>query len=261
VHDGREERLAAPLRVAPGHFYRFEVELDRVRRAVAISVDGRPLGTIETDLGPVIRNQIWLGRGARGKNAPDLGRFSGAIVSEVMDWASGDGVAPLPDLSEEPVELSSAGEPPASAPAGAQWATTARDGVFVRDGGRWRWTARHFLDSVVVTGTLDATGPGERTLVASGDPRESDVVAAALAGNGQVTVSYRRSPTGPVVRGAPIALGPGSHSWRCRLDRARGLVTVEVDEHPALEVPADLLPLEKSGITLGRLPPEAPAPR
>jgi hypothetical protein len=261
AHDGHEVPLQAPLRVEPGRFYSFDVGLDRVRRAVEISVDGRPFGTIETDLGPVIRNQVWLGRGARGKNAPDLGRFSGGIVAEVMDWASGDGKAPLPRLLAEPVALGEGAVPPERAPTGAQWASTAREGVFVRDGDRWRWVARHFLDAVSVTGTLDASGPRAHTLVASGDKAEWDVVEAETAGAGELVVSYRRAPAGPVVHGAQVALGPGRHEWSCRLDRAHGLVTVAVDGRPALEAPADLLPLEKSGITIGALPAGASASR
>ena len=106
------EHASPPVALKTGHFHGLVVELDRVLRQVLVRIDeGDPL-IIDAELGPVVAGQIWLGRGAKGKDAVDLGHFSGALVSEVMDWARAGGAEALPDIAPLPTEWSEAAGPP-----------------------------------------------------------------------------------------------------------------------------------------------------
>jgi len=253
-HAGALSATSAPVRVRPGHFHAAVVDLDRVAGRVVVTLDGQEAARLQTALGPVVRDRIWLGRGARGKNAPDLGRFSGGIVSESMGWALPEG-PPLPDLIAEPVPLADDMEPPPASKgdAGRQWASAAREGVLVHDGERWRFVARYFLDRVSVARDVALDAPVQ-PLVSSGDSEAADVVEARTVGGGQVVLAYRRSPAGAAVTGPPLAVSAGPHLVSVTLDRPAGRVHATVDGRTALDARADLLPLEKARIAAGRLP-------
>ena len=226
-----------------------------VRRRVAVRLDGAEAARIETPLGPLVRGRVWLGRGARGKDAPGLGRFSGAIVSESMDWALPEGRERLPDLDSSPAFLGDGTSPPPTGTPGQLWASTARDGAFVFDGARWRWIARFFLDRVAVARTVVFAGPHrDEPLVASGDESGADLVLVRTEGRGRVAFAYRRWPAAAVTVGPARTLTPGPHRIDVLLDRPAGRLRVSVDGETALEVRADLLPIEKAGLAIGRLP-------
>jgi hypothetical protein len=241
--------------VRPGRFHALDVELDRVLGRVVVTLDGQEARHLATALHPVVRDRIWLGRGARGKNAPDLGRFSGGIVSESMEWALPPG-RPLPDLTAEPTVLADEHEPPPAAEAGRQWASAAREGVFVFDGARWRFVARYFLDRVSVTRTVALAGAGDagRPILSSGGPEAADVLEVRSSAGGQVVVAYRRWPDGPSLGGPALPVSGSSAVVAVLLDRPEGRVRVTLDGRTALEARADLLPLEKSRIVVGRFP-------
>jgi hypothetical protein len=244
-----------PLRT--GHFYAFEVDVDRVLRHVLVRIDGQGPIRIAADLGPVVAGQVWLGRGAKGKDAADLGRFSGALVSEVMDWARPGGLAPLPDIAAVPTIWSDGANAPEAGAPGQLWATSVRDGAFLRDGLQWRWIARHSFDRLQVKRVLpfltDALGHDEPVL-SWGDADQADVVSARITDARHIAFAYERRPALGGAKGPLIAVHPGPVEVTVVLDRPAGRIRVTCGGQLALDASADLLPIERSGLNVGRLP-------
>lgn len=256
-HVAAADHESAPVPLRTGHFYACEVELDRLRRHILVRIDGRDPIRVAAELGPVERGQIWLGRGAKGKDAADLGRFSGALVSEVMDWARAGGAAPLPDIAASPTWWSDAPAPPGVGGPGQLWASPARDGALLRDGEHWRWIARHSFDRLEAKHllTLPAGTVGhDAPVLSSGDGSQADVVSWRMTDPGHVVFSYERRPGASGVKGPAIPFSPGPVEVTVVLDRPAGRVRVTFGDQGALDAAVDLLPIERSGVSLGRLP-------
>ena len=249
------ERACAPVLLRTGHFHSLEVDLDRVRRQVLVRIDDRDPIRIAGDLGPVVPGRVWLGRGAKGKGATDLGRFSGALVSEVMEWARAGGASPLPDILPLPTLWGQGTSPPPAGEPGQLWASAVRDGAFLRDGARWRWVARHSFDRLLVRHRLNfAERAADAPVLAWGDASVADVVAARATDSGRFVFSYGRWPLVQAANGPAIPIPRGPAEVTVLLDRPAGRVHVTVAGQTALEASADLLPIERGGIYLGRLP-------
>jgi hypothetical protein len=256
-HAAAAEHESTPVPLRTGHFYACEVELDRLRRHILVRIDGRDPIRVGAELGPVVRGQIWLGRGAKGKDAAALGRFSGALVSEVMDWARAGGAAPLPDIAPLPAWWSDAPAPPGVGGPGQLWASSARDGALLRDGEQWRWIARHSFDRLEAKHllTLPTGAIGHDTpVLSSGDGTNADVVSWRMTDPGHVVFSYERRPGASAVKGAAIPFSPGPVEVTVVLDRPAGRVRVTFAGQDALDAAAELLPIERSGVNLGGLP-------
>jgi hypothetical protein len=257
VEGNEAQRETAPTPLRTGHFYAVAVDLDRVLRHVTVRIDERAPLRIAAELRPVVAGQVWLGRGAKGKDARDLGRFSGALVSEVMDWARPEGAAPLPDIAALPALWSEAATPPDTAPPGQLWASAARDGALLGDGAGWRWIARHSFDRIVVEQLLRAPSIAiglDEPLLSSGDAAQADVVSVRKADPGHLSFAYGRWPGAVASRGKSIAVSPGPIWMTIVLDRAEGRVSVTLGERSVLDAKADLLPIERAGLFVGRLP-------
>jgi hypothetical protein len=251
------KRESAPVPLRTGHFYAFEVDLDRVLRHVLVRIDGQGPIRIAADLRPVVAGQIWLGRSAKGKDAVDLGRFSGALVSEAMEWARAGGATSLPDIAPVPAVWSDATAPPERGGPGELWASESRDGAFLRDGEQWRWVARHSFDRLeakrLLAFSTAAVGHDEPVL-SSGDASRADVVFVRRTDPGHVAFSYERWPGVEAAKGPAMTFLPGAVEVAVVLDRAGSRVRVTLAGQAALDVSADLLPIERSGLTMGRLP-------
>jgi hypothetical protein len=249
------EHASAPVLLETGHFYAVEVDLDRVRRHVRVRIDDHEPIRIAGDLGPVVAGQVWLGRGAKGKGAPDLGRFSGALVSEVMEWARAAGAAPLPDIAPVPTLWGRDEAPPAGGNPGQLWASAVRDGSFLHDGLQWGWVARHFFDRLRVEQRLNLPeGKDDAPVLAWGEPSATDVIAVRAVDSGRFAFSYGRWPQVRAVNGPAIRIPGGPADIAVVLDRPAGRVQVVVAGQTALEASAALAPIERDRIHLGRFP-------
>jgi hypothetical protein len=254
-------RATRPLPFAPGRFYDLVLELDAVRRSVVGRVDGEVAFRLEAPIGAVPPNRIEYGRGPRGHGAISIGRFSGTIVPEQMMWAGRPGLESLPPISVRPaVHTDSALEMPPSPAPGLLWVPAGREGSYLYTGAEWRWIPRTFLDRVSVRRKVDfAPLPGGTVepLVSSGDPEAADAVYVRRIGADRAAVGLARWrgawELGPT--GAPFPAPPGrARDLVALLDRATGDVVVEVDGKEVLRTRADLAPIDRSLIALGRSP-------
>lgn len=249
------EQATGPVALRPGHFHTVTVDLDRVLRHVLVRIDERDPLRLAAELGPLVAGQVWLGRGAKGKDAHDLGRFSGALVSEVMEWARPGGATPLPDISATPTLWTEDLSLPPTGRSGELWASSARDGAFLHDGAEWRWVARHRFDRLKVLRLLPRSVVGrDEPLLSSGDATSADVVLVRMTDPGHGRFSYLRLPGAAAVHGPVLTLPEPAVPATIVLDRAGGRVLVSVGDQKALDVAADLLPIDRSGLSLGRLP-------
>jgi hypothetical protein len=114
-------------------------------------------------------------------------------------------------------------------------------------------------------------GTVEPVLV-SGRSGAADAVYARHLGAGRVALGLARCRFQPSASsdgawelgstGPPLALEPGrARALRVVLDRAGGEVTAHLDDKEALRVRADLAPLDRALITLGRSPEGLPLGR
>ena len=262
-------QLTPPLAFVPGRFYDFDVEIDHVRRLLRARVDGREAFSLAARVGPVHRNLIVHGRGPRGRGATDLGRFSGTIIPEAMIFAGPPGLESLPPLLPLPaVHTETPDEKPVAPGPGLLWIPAGKEGAYLFVGPEWRWIPRAYVDRAGVenrvTFAVLPAGTVEPVLV-SGRPGAADAVYLRHLGAGRVALGLARSRAQPSAspRGAwelgstglPLALEPGrARALRVVLDRAAGEVTAHLDDREVLRVRADLAPLDRALITLGRSP-------
>jgi hypothetical protein len=254
-------QATSPLPFIPGRFYDVAVELDHVRRALVGRVDGRPAFRLEGRLGTVHPNLIEYGRGARGHGAISIGRFSGTIMPEQMMWAGRPGLESLPPLSSLPaVHTESALEMPASPTPGLLWIPAGKEGSYLYAGTEWRWIPRTFVDRVSVRRKADFAPLGAgavEPLVSSGDKEAADAIYVrrlgadrAAAGLARWRGAWELGPTGP-----PFPMPAGRpRDLFVVLDRANGDVMLEIDGKEVLRTRADLAPIDRSLIALGRSP-------
>ncbi|PYQ24241.1 MAG: hypothetical protein DMF79_02185 [Acidobacteria bacterium] len=249
-----------PLPLEPGRFYDFAVELDHVRRTVAVRVDGAEAFAFSARIGPVHRNRIWVSRGPKGSGAVSLGRFSGTIVTDTMMLAGRPGLESLPRIEALPaLYTESAQAAPAGAVPGQLWAPAGKDGAYLFTGTEWRWVPRYFLDRVQVDRrvTFGNAPPGStEPLLTWGAGQRLDAVYVRPVGPGRVAFGLARwSGAWELgVPGSPVATR-ALQDVRVTVDRVAGQVTVALGGREALRARADLAPILRSAILVGQSPP------
>jgi hypothetical protein len=250
-----------PLPFEPGRFYDLELELDHVRRVVVGRVDGREAFRLDARIGPVAPNRIEYARGPRGHGAVSLGRFSGTIVPEPMLWAGRPGLESLPRLAAQPaVYTESAHETPADPARGLLWVPAGREGAYVYTGAEWRWIPRTFVDRVRVEAAVEFAplpAGAVEPLVSSGDRDAADAVYVKRLGGDRAAVGLARWRGGWELgaTGEPFPARAGREgALRVVLDRAEGDVIVSLDGREVLRARADLVPIDRSLVAVGRSP-------
>jgi hypothetical protein len=248
-----------------GRFYDVVVDLDRVGRRVRAMVNGKESFVLEGRLVPVRPDRVWSARGPRGHGAPDLGCFSGTIVTEAMMWAGPPGLESLPSLASVPALQTDGPDPPPSAVPGQLW-VSAKPGAFVSTALGWRWVPRCFLDRLLVRRpiALGSVRPGTVEPVLSwGDGTVFDAVYVRHLGGGRVAFGLAQAREawtfGPMGREEPFAAA-APHALAILLDRAGGRLRVDLDDRAVLSIDADLAPLGRSFTRIGALPPGLPFP-
>ena len=232
-------------------FHPMRFDFDRVAGEVRVAVAAREVARLPGRLLPLQTTLLLPGRGARGKGAADLGRFSGAFVTEDMELAADDALRSLPALGPSPaLLLASADALPAEAEAGQVAAIAGTEGARLHDGRRWRWIPLGALDRVRAQRTLPhPPASGEVTLFAiAGGGAEQDALLLRIlpAGRAQVVL---RTAAGPTVEGE-------RWSWRSdeplllNLDNVMRTVDVTVGDTVVLRTGATLLPLRPQQLAL-----------
>jgi hypothetical protein len=264
-------QVTRPLAFTPGRFYDLAVELDHARGRLRARVDGREAFSLTARIGTVHPNLIVYGRGPRGRGATDLGRFSGTIIPEPMVWAGRPGLESLPSVAPLPALYTETAEEAPDAPAaGRLWIPAGKEGAYLFAGAEWRWIPRAFVDRVGVDGSISFAASPAGTVepvVASGHPEGADAVYVRYLGGGRAALGLTRwrarpRPTEPPggawelgPTGTPFSLDLGhARPLQVVLDRAAGEVTAHLDGREALRVRADLAPLDRSLIAVGRSP-------
>lgn len=266
-----ETQASDPCPLEPGRFYDVEVELDRVARRVVLRLDRAEVARFPARLGPVRADTVWLGRGPRGKGAPDRGRFSGTLISQAMLWASAPGLESLPPISAAPALLTEATEePPRGAAAGQLWIPASRDGAYLFVGptatkgsgdAGWRWIPRHFVDRVQVERVVEfaARPPGTvEPVLVSGDEEGADGVYLRHQGPGLLAFGLARWRSGWHLEepGPSLPFRPDlPRRLSVLLDHAGRRTRVLLDGQAALEANSDLGPIERTQLHLGKSPP------
>jgi hypothetical protein len=249
-----------------GRFYDVVLDLDRGSRRVRATVNGKDAFELAGRLVPASPDRVWSARGPRGHGAPDLGCFSGTIVTEAMMFAGPPGLESLPSLAPLPALQTEGTDPPASAVPGQLW-VSAKPGAFVFTDGPLRWVPRCFVDRLLVRHpiALQALRAGTVEPVLSwGDGKIFDAVFVRHLGGGRVAFGLAQARDGDTwTFGATGPEGSWSattapHDVSILLDRVEGRLRVDLDGRAVLSIDADLAPLGRSFTRLGALPPERP---
>jgi hypothetical protein len=262
----RAERSAAvpaspALSFEPGVFYDMQVDLDRVRRRVSVSVNGGPGFTLAGRLVPVDLNRLWTARGPRGHGATPVARFSGALISQALLDASPPGLLSLPPLSSLPALLTEVGEGhPSGAAKGQLHVVAGRRGAYLFTGDAWRWIPQDYLERVRLVRALrqdSSAALAREPLLVSGDASAADAVLALPRGGGRLAFVLARFRDGwsVLAEGPPIdplAVRPATVT--VVLDRVAREVTVDVASRRVLSAETELLPLEGSQLSIGSMP-------
>jgi hypothetical protein len=151
-------------------------------------------------------------------------------------------------------------EKPASPVPGLLWIPAGREGSYLYSGAEWRWIPRTFVDRVRVRRTVEFGSRPAGTvepLVSSGDEAAADVIYGRRLGADRAAVGLARWrgswDLGPT--GEPFTAAAGRpRDVSVVLDRASGDVGVEVEGKEVLRTRADLAPIDRSLIVLGRSP-------
>jgi hypothetical protein len=243
----------------PGRFHDLVLDLDRVRRRVAATVDGKPLFELGGRLVPVHAYRSWTARGPRGHGAPYLGHFSGTIIPEAMWRAGPPGLESLPPIAPAPALLARTSEErPATPAAGQLWLVAGRPGAYLFTGTAWRWIPRGSVDRVRLEWSLAAAPAGRvEPVLVSGDASVADAVVVRHLGGGRVAFALARwsggwsfGPEGKAVRparGWPVSIA-------VTLDRPGRLAVVTLEGRETLRASADLHPLAGDRLLVGRTP-------
>jgi hypothetical protein len=250
-----------PLPFEPGRFYDLAFELDHVRRVLVGRVDGREAFRLDARLGPVRPNRIEYGRGPRGHGATYLGRFSGTIIPEPMIRAGRPGLESLPALSPLPaVQTDSAREEPSDPVPGLLWIPAGKEGAYLCTGAEWRWIPRAFVDRVRVRRHVDFVplpAGAIEPLLSSGDREAADAVYLRRLGGERAAVGLARwrGAWELGAAGEPFPARPGHPvDLDVLLDRASGDVVVRLDGREVLRSRADLAPIDRGLLAVGRSP-------
>jgi hypothetical protein len=250
-----------PLPFEPGRFYDVALELDHVRRVVVGRIGGRETFRLDARIGPVVPNRIEYGRGPRGHGAVFLGRFSGTIIPEPMIWAGRPGLESLPPLAARPAILTeSARDSPADPAAGMLWVPVGREGAYVHTGSEWRWIPRSFVDRVRLRAAIEfAALPAGAVepLLSTGDRNGADAVYVRGLGGDRAAVGLARwrGSWDLGKAGEPFAARAGREgALDVVLDRPAGDVVVELDGREVLRARADLVPIDRGLVAVGKSP-------
>jgi hypothetical protein len=178
-----------------------------------------------------------------------------------MLWAGRPGLESLPPLAPLPaVHTDSAGEKPNDPVPGLLWIPAGKEGAYVYTGSEWRWIPRAFVDRVRVERSVDfAPLPAGaiEPLVSSGDREAADAVYVRHLGGDRAAVGLARwrGAWELGTAGEPFAVRPGHPlALGVVLDRARGDVTGRLDGRAVLRSHAELAPIDRGLIAVGRSP-------
>jgi len=265
---GGSLQLSGEFSLEPNAFHAFDVELDRVQPCVAVRVDGVPVAGMASPLEPLDERTIALGRGPRGSGAPELGRFSGTILSAAFLAAAAPGLEKAPPISDRPAILTEPGAPAPSRPVlGQLWLPADKEGAYLACASGWRWIPRYALDRVVVERPMSPrwrTPAGSvEAIVSSGTPAAGDTVVARHLAGGQFAFAIAHWDGRTWRVGPPGPTQPASQRerlLRVTLDRPAGLVLVDLDGSPALRAKAELAPILRGGLRPGPLRGEGVLP-
>jgi hypothetical protein len=138
-----DDQVSPPVELEPNRFYACEVELDGAGKQVLVRVEGGEVARLPSTLVPLYSPRVWLGRGPRGRGAPELDAFSGTILPEAMLAAGEPGLDSLPPIAPGPAVHTAADAPPPSSPVlGQLWVKDGKRGAYLWTGDRWRWIPR-----------------------------------------------------------------------------------------------------------------------
>ncbi len=256
-------QTSRPLPLTPGRFYDLELELDYVKRFLRARIDGQEAFRFEARVGTVHARRRSYGRGPRGRGATFLGRFSGTIIPEPMLWAGRPGLESLPSLAPLPAVLTDTAQEddrPPSPPPGLLWIPVPKEGAYLWTGAEWRWIPRVYVDRVRVDRSIAfaVLPPGTvEPLVVSGDSDGADAVFVRHLGGGRAAPglahwrgAWKLDPPGDSFPVAPER----TRRLDIVLDRAGGAVSVRLDGRDAFRGSADLAPIDRSLVVVGRSP-------
>jgi hypothetical protein len=254
------EQVSPIVRLRPGVFHEFAVNLDRSREQVKVSVDGKDVWSFRSGLVAVRPETLWPGRGVRGSGAVDRGQFSGVILSQNLLAAAPPGLEALPPIAPSPAVVTETLQtPPAEPRPGALWIAESRPGARIHDGRIWRPIPRFFFDRLRIdrqiafarrsAGTVEA-------LAVWGDRGHANGVFVRHLADGRITWSLGRwegSWTfGPA--SAPVAASEALRPLSLTLDRAGRSIAIELDGQTILHAEQDLAPLSRAGLRIGEVP-------
>lgn len=254
------ESASGALDISPNQFRSMNIELDRAQHRVRVDIDGRLVADLAGNLAPIRAATVVLGRGPRGRSALDLGHFSGTILLQTMLDAAPPGLDRLPPIAETPAVLSER-EPPSVAP-GQLWMAPAREGVRIFDGAAWLWIPRYFVDRARVVREIRfapaAAGIVEPVLV-SGEPAHDAVFVRHLgAGSLAFGLAQWRGAWELGTVGPAVVRSMGLQALQVTLDRPAGVAIVALDGREVLRARAELGPIARSEMRLGRSPEDRP---
>ncbi len=247
--------------IPPGRFREIVFELDRVKRIVRMSIEGRTACELGGRLVGLHQNRIWPGRGPRGHGAPALGGFSGAIIPEAMSQAGPPGLESLPPIARAPASVVEHREERPPGALGQLRVVAGRRGADILTRSGWRWiplpaAERVWLDRRVSLTANDLWQP----LLVSGNASAADAVLVRRRAAGRCSVALARwdGRWSVTAEGTSTPLGQGNVA--VTLDRVHGVAIATVDGREVLRAVAPLMPLRGEGLHVGRMPPGVPIP-
>ena len=226
-------QLSEEFVLPPNRFHAFDVDLDRLSAAARGKNQRHPGGGDQQRSGARDREDAVARQRPSRPGSPELGQFSGTLLSERFLAAGTPGLAVAPAISTRPAIYSGAGDPPPAHPQlGQLWVRADKDGAYLFCESGWRWIPRHALDRVVIERLLPPWGSGAgavEPVAFSGAPAAGDAVFLRHLRGGGCAFGVARwdgrrwslGPTGsaqPASRRSRRARHPGS----ARGARARG---------------------------------------
>jgi len=257
--EGSPPADSGTIRVEPHAFHEVTVDLDRVRRRVAVCIDRQPPLELTGRLVGLNPNRLWIGRGPRGRDAPEIGAFSGTAIPESMLLAGDAGLDALPAVAAQPAILVQDRQGRPAVGPGQLRLVAGRRGADIWTQRGWRWIPIGSPEAIRLDHTLE---PVRRGVVApvlvSGDAGGADAVFARYLGERRVVLLLARWSGSWSIRATTPAIDVGP--LQVTFDRVAGRATVAAGGHAVLDAAADLLPILPGRLSVARLPAGLPPP-
>jgi hypothetical protein len=245
---------SASLPLTPARFYEVTFELDRLRRAVRATIDGRPAFTLRGTLTALHPNRAWFGRGPKG-----LGRqfaaFSGTILPEAMWLAGPPGLESLPPILPAPAIVRERRDEEAGATVGQTRLVAGRAGADLFTSSGWRWIPLPFVERAFYSGRISPRADAEwRPLLAWGDTVTTEALLLRGASDRHRRLALA-AWTGSWSVDETAASDGGEGRFDVSIDRPGRTLTVDLDGHRVLSSSRELPPLSGARLYVGELPP------